>query len=171
MRDLVAVSGKQLAGKDTFCHFLLQALPDFRQVPIARAIKSEFCALYGLTPGEIEDNKALYRPGLIALGQRRREQDQDYWLNHLLQQPGAKIVSDMRLLREYQILRLRGAFCIRLEANPATRAKRGTLVQESDPTECELDHITDWHALLQNDGTLETLHQQAKAIANQITSA
>lgn len=171
MREIIAVSGKQYAGKDLLADFLLQELPEYSKIPISRAIKMEFAALYGLTPPGIEEQKALYRSGLIAIGQRRRQKDPDYWIERVMMFPGPKLVSDLRLIREYEFFKRHGAFLVRVEANRAIRAKRGTLVSEDDPTECELDGVTGWDAVVTNNGTVEDLRQQAKKLAEQIRQA
>jgi phosphomevalonate kinase len=162
MNPLIMISGKQLSGKDLFTDFLLELLPGYIKMPIAKAIKEEFAALYGLTPHEVEAKKEIYRLGLITLGQRRRQQDQNYWLKRILAVPAPKIISDVRLQYEYDVLRGQDAFCIRLEADRSVRAKRGTIVAENDPTECELDTIQNWDAVILNNGSIEEFKQQAK---------
>ena len=109
---------------------------------------------------EIEANKAQYRPGLIALGDWGRAQDPDYWLKQVLNQPGKKIVSDVRLKREYNLLKAQGAYLIRINADRELRAQRGNLVSENDPTECDLDDIQEWDWLLTNNHSLEALIEQ-----------
>ncbi len=157
---VIAISGKQFSGKDTVAHLLLEALPGFQQIPIARAIKQAYAAQHNLTLEAIETDKATHRPGLIALGNWGRAQDADYWLKHLLEIPGAKIISDLRLRHEYDLLKANGAFLIRVNAERAVRAQRGTLVSETDPTECDLDDIPPegWDIVIENNGSLEMLY-------------
>lgn len=164
MRDLIAISGKQFAGKDKLADLLLAELPGFYKVPLAKAIKIEFANLYHLTPDDIESDKPRYRTGLIALGQGRRLEDPDYWIKQVLQVPGQKIVSDLRMRREFDYFKAHRAFLIRLEADRAVRAKRGTLVSEDDATECELDDMTGWDAVVINNGTLDELKRQVKLL-------
>lgn len=170
MLELIAISGKQYAGKDLLADCLIKTLREqgFRKYPIALAIKREFANIYGLTIQDIEANKALYRPGLIALGQRRRLQDENYWLKHLFSEPGPKVVSDMRLLHEYDFFKQKGAFLIRLEASPEVRAKRGTIVSETDATECELDGTTNWDALLTNESSIADFEKQVATLLEKI---
>ncbi len=170
MRDLIAISGKQYAGKDQFADFLMASLPGFHKVSLARAIKIEFAELYGLTPACVEADKATYRPALIAIGQRRRQRDADYWIDKVMQHPGPKVIPDMRLRHEYEVFKDLGAFCIRVEADRTLRAQRGRLVQESDPTECELDDMTGWDAVITNDGSLEDLRQAAEQLAKRLVT-
>lgn len=168
MHDLIALSGKQFAGKDEVADLLVKHLPGFVKAPIARGIKVEFANLYGLSPNEVEANKALYRPSLILIGQRRRAIDPDYFLKQVFEISGAKIVSDMRLKREYDLLKEKGAFCIRVEAPRSIREQRGTLVKEDDLTECDLDDVSAWDAVIQNDGDLAHLESQVLAIIQQL---
>lgn len=142
----------------------MERLPEFRKVPLAFAIKETFAQQHDLTLKEIEENKARYRPGLIELGNRGRAQDPDYWLKQVLSQPGKKIISDMRLKREYDLLKAEGAFLIRLEAERDVREKRGKIVSEDDPTERELDDVTDWDLILRNNGPVDVLAEQLDAI-------
>lgn len=162
--NLIAVSGKQYAGKDLLTRMLLTALPDFRQVPIAQAIKTVYARRHGLTLQELEAQKAQHRPGLIALGDWGRAQDPDYWLRAVLAEPGKKIVSDVRLPREYALLKQAGAFLIRLNADRVVRARRGQLVSETDPTEQALDTLREWDAVLTNNTTIEDLQAQVQAL-------
>lgn len=158
--QIIGISGKQFSGKDFLTRLLLERLPDFRQVPLAQAIKEAYALQHGLTLTEIEANKAQYRPGLIALGDWGRAQDPDFWIKQVLSQPGKKIISDVRLIREYDLLKTSGAFLIRINADRAIRAQRGQLVSETDPTECALDEVNNWDLLLTNNGSVEQLQAQ-----------
>ena len=170
MTELIAISGKQLAGKDSLADLLLVGLQEkgFHKVPIARGIKEEFANIYGMTPHAIDENKALYRPGLIALGQRRRLNDANYWLSRVFEIPGPKIVSDLRLLHEYKFLKDKGAFLIRVNCDDTIRETRGTIIAANDATECELDEMTDWDAVLENDGSIESLTTKVERLCQSI---
>jgi phosphomevalonate kinase len=155
--ELIGISGKQYAGKDCLADQLVAALPEFRKIPIALAIKEAYCKNIGLSMEEIEANKSLHRPGLIEMGNWGRAQDPDYWLKQVLADPGKKIISDLRLLHEFDLLKAQGAFLIRLEAERSVRSERGLLVSETDPTECGLDDVQDWDAVIHNNGTFDEL--------------
>lgn len=173
MQELITISGKQYAGKDLLAGLLLGKLSDkgFRKVPIAMGIKEEFAHLYGMTPHAIEAEKSLYRPGLIALGQRRRLAEPDYWLERVMSFPGPKIVSDVRLLHEYEFFKKQGAYMIRLNADEAVRAQRGTIVSANDPTECELDQVEVWDAVLINNATVDALRLDLEQVLTAFTVA
>jgi len=155
--EIIAISGKQYSGKDLLAQLIMEQWPGFRKTPLAFAIKQAYAQQHGLTLAEIETNKAQYRPDLIALGDWGRRQHPDYWLKQVLAQPGKKIISDLRMRREYELLREQGTFLIRLNADRDVRAQRGTIVSENDPTENELDAITDWDVALANNGSVEDL--------------
>jgi phosphomevalonate kinase len=162
--SIIAIAGKQYSGKDVLTHLLLKRLPDFYQLPIAKAIKADYARQHGLTLEALEKEKARHRPGLIALGDWGRAQDTDYWLQKVLATPGRKIISDVRLKREYDLLKAEGAYLIRLNADRAIRAQRGTIVSEDDPTERALDALTDWDAVLTNNGSLDALEAQVDSL-------
>ena len=48
-RKLIAISGKQFSGKDTFCNFLLEFLNDFIRIGLGDALKLEYAKQKGLT--------------------------------------------------------------------------------------------------------------------------
>lgn len=164
----IALAGKQYAGKDTVADILVKLLPGYHKYPIARAIKEEFGRLYNLSPQAIEANKAVYRVGLITLGQRRRVQNPNYWLERILELQGPAIISDMRLRYEFECLKARGAVMIRVEAERDNRGERGTLTNETDATECELDHETRWDAVIVNNGSKEDLEAQVTAVLTRL---
>jgi phosphomevalonate kinase len=165
---LIGISGKQYAGKDFLTDLLLKHLPGFTKVPLALAIKRAYAEQHNLTLEEIERHKAQHRPGLIALGDWGRKQSPDYWLKQALAYPGKKIISDVRLKHEYDFLHEHGAFLIRLDADRAVRAQRGTIVNEHDPTETQLDDVQDWDAILTNNGSPKDLQRHLEQLLSPI---
>lgn len=162
--QLIGISGKQYSGKDLLASLLQQHLPQFHLTPIAFAIKQAYAQQRQMDLATLEAHKAEHRPGLIALGNWGRQQDPDYWLRQVLSLPGPKIISDVRLMREYELLKQQGAYLIRLNASRDTRLQRGHLVSEDDPTECELDTQTDWDAVLSNNGTVAEFEAQVDTL-------
>ena len=157
---IIAISGKQYAGKDFLADLLLKHFPDFEKTPLAAAIKQEYGNQHGLTVEEIEADKATHRPGLIAMGDWGRSQDPDFWLKKVKEWPGKIIIPDVRLKREYDALKDWDAYLIRLHADRDVRSRRGTIVSEGDPTETQLDDIDEWNLTLINNGAPEDLQAQ-----------
>lgn len=160
-RIILAISGKQLSGKDYLTKLLLQQLPDFKRVGLGDAIKMELAKQKGITFEELEANKHIYRPELIALGNQGRELDDGlYWVNKVLENDGNLIVPDMRVSREFEAFKNNGALMIRVNCDRNIRAARGTLVKENDPTECNLDDRIDWDFIIDNSSTEDHLVKQ-----------
>lgn len=167
-RQIIVLSGKQFSGKDVVAGILLDILPDFKHVALANAIKAEFEEQKQITLREIERNKHLYRAELIELGKKRRAEDIDYWIKKVLTEKGNIIISDLRLKYELKTFKKQGAISVRVESDREERAKRGHIVHENDLTETELDNITDWDFVIENNSDLETLEKNVKKVAQAI---
>lgn len=165
---IIIFSGKQYSGKDTVAKVLLKKMPDYKRFAMGDVIKLEYGSAKGLSYEEIEANKAVYRPDLIALGNWGRSQDPDYWLKKIISQPGNIIVTDVRVPHEYKIFKAAGAIAIRVEASREVRALRGELTGETDVTEVGLDHITDWDYVIENNSTYEALKRKALDLVEEI---
>ena len=167
-RQIIVLSGKQFSGKDVVASIITDILPDFKHVALARAIKTEFEKQKNLTLKEIERNKHLYRAELIELGNKRRAEDPDYWIKKVLAEKGNIIISDLRLKYELKTFKKLDAISIRVESGREERAKRGHIVQENDLTETELDTVTNWDFVIENNGDLATLEKAVKKVAQSI---
>lgn len=167
-KKIVVISGKQFSGKDTVANVLKEKLPDFKLAPLADAIKIEFGKKKKLTFNEVERNKPLYRAELIVLGNKRRNEDADYWIKKILNSENNILVSDVRLPHEIETFEKLHAVKIRVEADREERAKRGKLVKEDDPTETGLDDYKDWDYIIENNGTVNELEEKALRIAKEI---
>lgn len=165
---IIILSGKQYSGKDTAAKILLEELKDFKRIGLGDAIKIEYSENTGLSVEEIEKNKHLYRPDLIALGNKRRAQDSDYWIKKVIAQSGNIIVPDVRVKRELEFFKAENAFRIRVESDAEKRALRGTLTSADDPTETALDDVTDWNAVIYNNSTYEDFKSETLALVSQI---
>ncbi len=167
---IIILSGKQFSGKDTVAKILLGALPSFKRIGLADSIKLKYGNENGLTIEEIEKNKHLYRSDLIALGDKGRAIDPDYWLKTVISQEGDIIVPDVRVKRELELFKEHNAFSVRVEASKVARAKRGHLVKENDMTETALDDVTDWDYVIHNDSDYNTLLADSKPLISAIRS-
>lgn len=169
MNKLIIFSGKQYSGKDTAAKILMEAMPDYRRCAMGDIIKLEYGKQNNLTYEEIEQNKTLYRQGLIELGNWGRQQSPDYWLEKIIAQEGNIVVTDVRIKHEYEIFKSAGAISIRVEADRNIReARGGKLIGEDDVTEVDLDNIQDWDFVLDNNKDYETLKSNVLKIVEKI---
>lgn len=167
---IIIFSGKQYSGKDTLAKIMLEQMPEFRRCAIGDIIKLTYGQEKGLTYDEIEQNKSIYRPDLIKLGNWGRAQHPDYWLKKIIAQDGNLMITDVRVQHEYDVFKSAGAISIRVEALRETRMNRGNLVGEDDITETGLDHIQDWDYVIDNNSDYETLVKNAKKLIEEIQS-
>lgn len=169
-RIIIAISGKQLSGKDTLAKVLLEQLPNFKRVGLGDAIKAELAKRKNISVEELETNKHLYRVELIDLGNWGRNRDEGlYWIKKVVQHDGNIIVPDTRVKKEFDAFKSYGALMVRVESDKENRLKRGTLVKEDDPTECALDNITNWDVIIYNNTDLDHLLNEAVKIKNLIS--
>lgn len=169
MNKLIIFSGKQYSGKDTAAKILMEAMPDYRRCAMGDIIKLEYGKQNNLTYEEIEQNKTLYRQGLIELGNWGRQQSPDYWLEKIIAQEGNIVVTDVRIKHEYEVFKSAGAISIRVEADRNIReARGGKLIGEDDVTEVDLDNIQDWDFVLDNNKDYETLKSNVLKIVEKI---
>ena len=166
---IIIFSGKQYSGKDTAAKIMLNDMQGFRRLAMGDIIKLEYGKQHNLTYEEIERNKPLYRQGLIDLGNWGRSQDPDYWLKKIIESPGDIIVTDVRVLHEYETFKSAGAITIRVNANREVRAERGTLVGENDITEIGLDGVSDWDFVIENNSDYDNLERQVKVLIKELT--
>jgi len=160
MKRIIAISGKQYSGKDTFAKVLLKKLPDFKRTGLGDAIKIEYGKKHNLSFEDIEKNKHLYRNDLIALGNLGRARDKAYWLKNLAGMDKI-IVPDIRMLFEAEYLKSQGAFLIRVDSTVENRSSRGVITNQFDNTETELDCFKGWNVVVNNDYDMDYLDTKA----------
>lgn len=166
---IITFSGKQYSGKDTAAKILLEMLPSYRRCAMGDIIKIEYGKQNNLTYEEIENNKTKYRQGLIDLGNWGRKQSPDFWLQKIIEQEGNIVVTDVRIIHEYQTFKQAGAITIRVEAERNIRESRGgELIGETDVTEIDLDNIQDWDFVIDNNKDYKTLRQEVLKIVEKI---
>ncbi len=163
MSQIIIISGKQYSGKDTLAKILLQKLQGFTRVGIGDAIKIEYGKKHNLTIDEIENNKHLYRAGLIALGNSGREQNPDFWLEKLSNM-NKIIVPDIRVEHEIDFFKKRGAFLVRVESDVSVRSSRGILANADDLTETALDNYKNWDVIVENNSGYDDLVLSADSV-------
>ena len=166
---IITFSGKQYSGKDTAAKILMEELKDYKRCAMGDIIKIEYGKQHNLTYEEIENNKALYRQGLIDLGNWGRAQSPDYWLEKIIAQEGKIVVTDVRIKHEYEVFKKAGALTIRVEADREIRETRGgKLIGEDDVTEVDLDNIQDWDFVIDNNKDYEILKLKVLEIVEKI---
>ena len=166
---IIIFSGKQYSGKDTAAKILMEEMPSFKRFAMGDIIKLEYGKTHNISFEEIENNKSKYRQDLINLGNWGRAQSQDYWLKKIINQTGNIVVTDVRLKYEYNVFKQAGAISIRVEANRDLREQRGgKLVGENDVTEVDLDNVTDWDFVIDNNKDYETLKENVLNIVEKI---
>ena len=166
---IIIFSGKQYSGKDTAAKILMEEIPSFKRFAMGDVIKLEYGKANNITFEEIEANKSNYRQGLIDLGNWGRKQSPDYWIQKIIEQAGDIVVTDVRIKHEYETFKKAGAIAIRVEAERSIREQRGgKLVGEDDVTEIDLDDITDWDFIIQNNGTYDELKKQVLEVVSVI---
>ena len=163
MKKIIAISGKQYSGKDTFASILLNKLEGFCRIGIGDAIKIEYSKLKNINLEEIIKNKHLYRKDLIELGNYGRAQSPDYWLKKIADMERI-IVPDIRVKFEADFFRDNNALLIRVNSSFENRSKRGIITQADDDTEIALDNYKYWDYVLDNNSDLDNLANHADKI-------
>ena len=97
---------------------------------------------------------------MIALGNKGRSIDPDFWLKNLSGMDKI-IVPDLRVIHEAEFFKERGAFLIRVESDLFHRSQRGVIVNAQDLTETQLDDYQDWDVVVENNSDLEALNKKA----------
>lgn len=183
MRTIIAISGKQGAGKDYLADILITQCAaqgrSFTRAGLADALKVEW-GRANLTDFKHESPAVIIaqvdwqknripevRRQLIDYGQEKKVGCPFYWVDRLLETTvGDIVVPDMRFLCEverFQEQREHGdrVFLFRLECPRELRASRRTLCHENDVSETELDHYRDWTAVVHNDGRTDIVSEAA----------
>jgi len=86
---IILVAGKMRSGKDTFSDLVTQIFPwnderKFLKYSFATKLKDDIEEFLGLEMGaidEVAELKKAVRPTLIAYGQYRRWEDENYWVD------------------------------------------------------------------------------------------
>lgn len=171
---LVCISGKRRGGKTTLANILLRdygwkplmlagplkrkAMEDFdlSYEQVEGSLKEVIDERYGMTPREI----------MIHLGQAYRHVDKDYWVKRTREvaqgyNDRVCVIQDMRFKNELETFKKHGAFTVRLE-----RAESLTGAYINNPSETELDEVTDWdlHVPAEANVHLGHLERTAKRI-------
>jgi hypothetical protein len=158
--QVIAISGKAAAGKDTFAAMVQNKIPNVGIIPFAEELKKIACQLWDVTEADMAtyDGKARMRDKLIALGCAVREISQDTWVNLVIKKikqskfdtvmiPDLRFVNEIyKLLIEFgsdvRLVRVSASRGIRLARMGGERAADYVdLDFEIDKSETELDFL------------------------------
>jgi hypothetical protein len=106
---LLGLSGRRGVGKDVLGR-LLSLSYGYERVALADEVKRDVAKMYHTDVEEIEAEKELFRPDLVAHGMGMRRVDPDYWLK-AAGIPGrrtATVVTDVRMENEVRAIREEG---------------------------------------------------------------
>lgn len=187
----IAISGQARTGKNTLAQMIVDNLnmdpSHYMIVAVADPIKNMVLqmipnadpeCLWGISelrakelPGNLKDvdgNRLTYRKLLTDIGKFGRLYHDDVWLNALVNFASknkslkAFIVADVRFINEINHLKEHGFHMIRL--------KRQDIPQIDDVSETAQLEIPDsfFHSVINNDGGLDLLDQEAKTILHKL---
>lgn len=164
----ILISGKQRSGKDFTASFIEEYTQgQFKRVGLADALKNEYSQITGIPRDCIEviKNISSIRQQLILLGQaRKKDGNRNYWLDQV-PKSGA-LIADVRYTEEVDYFK--DAIKIRIECPREIRAQRGTLTNETHPSECELDSYDNWDYMIDGSKPKTEVTEQITKIINQI---
>ncbi|XP_055632404.1 phosphomevalonate kinase [Toxorhynchites rutilus septentrionalis] len=178
-RVILLISGKRKCGKDFLTEKLLQRLATDRAqiVRISEPIKRSWAAKLGLDLKQLLGDgpyKERYRKDMIEWSDRKRAEDYGFFCRQACAGLDKEIciVSDIR--RKTDIRYFRESFegrtkAIRIVASDETRRARGWHFQEGVDdvqSECDLDNVTDWDLLInnENDADVDSILEQIMAL-------
>lgn len=161
----VAFGYKARCGKDTACDYLLSTHGGFQKLSFAALLYDAAEAVQRMFGFQVEKDRKLLQwlgteyarakdPDVFVKEMMRRLDDVDK-----LKQDGYSpniLVSDLRFPNEFQALRSRGFFLIKVERQCESQPG------ESHSSETLLDSLPEeeWDAVVQNNGTLEEYYEK-----------
>ena len=163
---IIGISGKFASGKDTVADYLVKVYL-FRKLAFAAKLKEICSDLFGMKD---KDRELLQKVGVAM-----REIRNNVWVDYLVTSvaPEANIVvTDLRFPNEFEALKAKGAFLIRLEVPQQVRVARYRELYKKEPTEEQLTHESEtaldderqWDYVLNNGGRVDELNRQVDRI-------
>lgn len=170
MQHIIALHGKRLAGKNYTAGPLLTE--GYVEVKFATQLYNELIAL-GFSWKQIEEEKEILRPIMMAIGDARRHFDEDHYARLGIADAalsGSRVViTDLRFQNEAKMLRQfaaenddRKVTLVRIDRPDFERKEPS----DRHKSECDLDLWTDWDMIVSaNSGELKKLEAAADALA------
>jgi len=170
MNMLIAISGKQRAGKDTVANYLVDNY-GFRRISFAQPIKTLAVSYFGLDPKDVYVNKPDYvRKVLQDIGKIGRYINEDFWVEQALRSYNPKdniVISDLRFQNEARYLKSLDGILVRIESDYHDRLTRGPLTNEEDISEIDLDDYQ-FDYYLYNNSSLGELYMQVDILMEEL---
>lgn len=144
---IIAFTGLICSGKDFAAQQFINKLK-YRKIGFADPLKEEVAKRFGVTVGDIELEKDLYRSALQELGEGKRQDDENYWvrIHHdtffSLPENQPVVVTDLRYPNELRYLQALDALIVSVRVDEAVRRKR-ILRRYPLTTEEELNHTSE----------------------------
>lgn len=162
MPVLIAISGKQGSGKTTAADYLVKNFK-FKRISFSDKIKEIAIDLFGISYDQAygqEKNREL----LQKIGFHMREIDEDVWIKYLIRNIDRSkdtIIDDMRMKTEFNALKSLGFMMIKIETDKEIRKTRiPYYFNEDDITEVNLDDISGWDSIIDNNKQKPHLYYQ-----------
>ncbi len=158
----IAISGKMLAGKDFIAAKLIKKYK-FERRAFADALKNDLLKIFNVT----KENHINAREILQLYGKVGRIVDPLWWVNKALENIDNKdiVVTDLRFKNEANELKKRGFHIVRIRSSRETRAFRGTLSNENDISETDMDDYKfDYNLENENTTTERNLNDQIEGM-------
>ena len=177
----IALSGKQLSGKDTVADYLCNNY-GFKKESFAKPIKELAKSYFGLSHEDVYYNKPdKARKVLQMIGNIGRLVDEDFWVDKtlreihkhdtIMKEKGKEqrrfVISDLRFKHELEKLKKEGFITIRIEAPRDIREKRGELSNGNDISETDLDEVVMDYTFT-NDSDLDKLYSLVDSIMDDL---
>lgn len=178
----IALHGKQRAGKDTFARLLLIEMerqlgkdPYFYFFRFSDSLYVSAAAAWGVDVAYVRNHKNDFRPLLQVLGQMRRKLTPNFFaekLKGLIDSDRDVIIPDLRTFGDIEdiqgVLGTANGILVKIEASEEVRRSRGGIVGASHTTETDLDNFDNWWEIIDNNGSIGALYQQASDIADRL---
>nr|ABF18214.1 phosphomevalonate kinase [Aedes aegypti] len=177
-RVVLLFFGKRKCGKDFLTERLLQRLTTDKAqiIRISEPIKRSWAEKLGLDLGELLGDgpyKERYRKEMIEWSDQKRAEDFGFFCRQACLALAKEICvvsdirrkTDVRFFREQYGQRIK---TVRIVASEATRVERGWVFQEGVDdvqSECDLDDVTEWDLLVQNDSGADVENILARIVA------
>lgn len=190
---LIGLSGKKRSGKDVVADYLVKEY-SFVKVSFAEPLKEMLYALNPIVEVDVnfwdhEETEVRVRGLVDELGW---EQAKDHYpeIRQLLQRLGTEagrnvlgenvwvdlamrragelygdhpgvVIPDMRFVNEFDAVVNAGGYTVRIH-------RPGLTSTDTHPSETALDRIEGWHFMLDNDGTIQDLHERTDEMLTSI---